>query len=360
MFKYSQQKEDKFSAYSGAIKTGVLYLNDEGKCLWKDSSAENLFGTLQGNESGQSFVREGESSEYCLQTYLEQQDRELFLEHIRKCAESQDSVSTVLDFRSLDGTLKKMQITSYPASKCIDQNGFMTIIYDLSIYQSLKELVSRIEELNIVGKLAGSVAHEVRNPLTVVRGHLQLLGWNKSLTEYYEQFESMIAEIDRAVEILNELLYMVRPREPRMERQNINELLNKLYELLNAEALVNQHEILYELEEVPEVMLDKKKFRQIVLNLVNNGLQAMENHNKIIIRTYTKDSKVYFAVRDHGKGIPPEILIKLGTPFLSTKANGTGLGLASCYNIVAEHKARMEVDTGPEGTTFTVIFNEAV
>jgi signal transduction histidine kinase len=83
----------------------------------------------------------------------------------------------------------------------------------------------------------------------------------------------------------------------------------------------------------------------------------MENHGKIIIRTYAKDDKVFFAVEDHGKGIPPEVLPKLGTPFFTTKPGGTGLGLASCYNIVAEHKAKMEVESSPQGTRFTVIFD---
>jgi len=223
---------------------------------------------------------------------------------------------------------------------------------------SFKEICNRLEELNFIGKIAGSVAHEVRNPLTVVRGHLQVLGWDKALENHYERLETMILEIDRAVEILNELLYMSRPSKPKMERQNINDILNKLYQLLNAEALVHLHEVEYDLQVIPDVMLDQKKFRQVVLNLVNNGFQAMENHSKIILRTYSQDGKVFFAVKDHGKGILQEVLGKLGTPFLTTKPNGTGLGLASCYNIIVEHNAKMEVDTGPEGTTFTIIFDE--
>ena len=84
----------------------------------------------------------------------------------------------------------------------------------------------------------------------------------------------------------------------------------------------------------------------------------MEKHSSVIIRTYSKEGRVYFSVKDHGKGIPPEVLKNIGTPFVTTKTDGTGLGLASCYNIVAQHGASMEIETGSEGTTFTIIFNE--
>lgn len=361
MFQYSHETEDNdHGTYTGAIRTEVLYLDVEGNYWLPDSSAEGFISDFRLSESRQERIAENQPAKYNLHKYLSNEDKIIFQEHLIKCSAAKNGVTSTLDFRLPDGSVKKVQMTSFPGSHCLHTSGFLTILHDLSIYQSLKDLAIRIEELNLVGKIAGSVAHEVRNPLTVVRGHLQLLSWDKALTPYYEQFESMIAEVDRAVEILNELLYMSRPREPRLERQNLNEILNKLYELLNAEALVNQHEVVYELEDVPDVNLDKKRFRQIVLNLVNNGLQAMDNHNRIIIRTYARDGKVYFAVQDHGKGIPPEVLKKLGTPFVSTKANGTGLGLVSCYSIVAEHKAEMEVETGPGGTTFTIIFDEAV
>lgn len=222
-----------------------------------------------------------------------------------------------------------------------------------------KDISSCFEELNLTEKIAGSVAHEVRNSLTVVRSRLQLMSWDESLKEYYEQLETMIVEIDRAVEILSELLHMSKPSELKLEPQNLNDILNDFYQLLRGETLAKHHEITLQLEKIPDVMVNKKKFLQVVLNLVNNGIQAMEGHGKLIIRTYAEDGKVFFAVKDHGGGIPIEILPKLGTPFLTTKTNGTGLGLTFCYNIIAEHKAVMKVDTGAEGTTFTIVFDES-
>lgn len=364
MFNYSLLKDD--AAGKGlpfnVLETGIAYLNPNGFCSYANESAKVFINSLisESEEHSSSLVKEGDNQGLNLQEYISPQDKALLQEHLQKCSVTDDRVITIINIRSAKGNTYRVQMTSIPSCKCCGGNSYLTVLQGLSNYQSLNDVFIRLEELNLVGKIAGSVAHEVRNPLTVVRGHLQLLSWDENLKKHNGQLETMIAEIDSAVEILTELLYMSRPSKPKMERHNINDILNKLYQLLNAEALVNLHEIVYELKEVPDVMLDKKKFRQVVLNLVNNGFQAMDNHSQLIIRTYSQDGKVFFSIKDHGKGIPQEVMNKIGTPFLTTKPNGTGLGLAACYNIVNEHKAKMEVDTGPQGTTFTMIFDEVI
>jgi nitrogen-specific signal transduction histidine kinase len=340
-----------------AITTSVFYLKANGWCYSTNrplpDSRENA-----AKEAAADYIAE-KQKRFNLHDYVISEDKALLEAHLQKCARTEANVESVLRFKLPDGGAKRVQIISVPGCRCFGPDGCLTIIQDIHNYLGLKDVFNRLDELNLVGKIAGSVAHEVRNPLTVVRGQLQLLGWNTLLKKYNEQLETMISEIDRAVEMLTELLYMSRPSQTRMERQNINEILNHLYQLLNAEALVNLQEVVYQLGEVPDVMLDKKRFRQVVLNLVNNGLQAMDEHKQVIVKTYASDGKVYFIVKDHGKGIPPEVLKKLGTPFVSTKASGTGLGLAACYNIIAEHQAKIEVETGPQGTTFTIIFDAA-
>ena len=342
---------------SDSFKMGYFFLRDDGSCTCVNKSAAAFIGELMQESCG--LVRDGDLGVIKLKDYLTCEDKLLLDEHIRCCTEEKDDVVTILNILRPDGFKQLVQLSS-PSGYSGEnyKHGYLTIIIILNDSQPLQEDFERLEELNLVGKIAGSVAHEVRNPLTVVRGHLQLLSWDDNLNKYNEKLDTMILEIDRAVEILTELLYLSRPTESKLERQNINDVLNKLFQLLNAEALVNSHELIYELEPVPDVMLDKKRFRQVVLNLVNNGFQSMENHSSLIVRTYADAGKVYFSVKDHGKGIPPEVLNRIGTPFFTTKTNGTGLGLASCYNIVAQHGASMEIDTGPEGTTFTIIFDQ--
>lgn len=103
-------------------------------------------------------------------------------------------------------------------------------------------------------------------------------------------------------------------------------------------------------------MLDEKEIRQLILNLVRNGLEAMPPKKRLKIKTYTEGDEVVLAVQDEGSGIPDELLAKLGTPFFTTKEKGTGLGLAVCYSIANRHKATIIPETGPKGTTFYVRF----
>lgn len=350
----------KHSLQTDIVGMGYFFLRDDGSCACINNSDLEFLSNLMKDSSEP--VRDGEEEVIKLKDFIIPEDLVLFDKHLKCCSQAEENIVTILGIQVSDGNIKQVQLNTLPGytREYSGQTGYLTIILNLNDFQGLKDVFQRLEELNLVGKISGTVAHEVRNPLTVVRGHLQLLSWDESLKKHCERLETMILEIDRAVEILNELLYMSRPTQSKLERENINTMLNNLYQLLNAEALVNLHEVVYELSPVPDVMLDKKRFRQVVLNLVNNGFQAMENHSSIIIRTYSQDEKVYFSVKDHGKGIPPEILKKVGTPFITTKTNGTGLGLASCYNIVTQHGASMEIDTGPEGTTFTVAFDQVI
>ncbi|HBS58838.1 MAG TPA: hybrid sensor histidine kinase/response regulator, partial [Firmicutes bacterium] len=102
--------------------------------------------------------------------------------------------------------------------------------------------------------------------------------------------------------------------------------------------------------------LNDKEIRQLILNLVRNGLEAMDSGGMLTIETGVNDKGVVLAVRDQGKGIPEEILSKLGTPFFTTKKDGTGLGLAVCYRIASRHGAMIEYETSPEGTDFYIYF----
>jgi signal transduction histidine kinase len=120
--------------------------------------------------------------------------------------------------------------------------------------------------------------------------------------------------------------------------------------------MVFDKHVVFNLGVVQELLLDEKEIRQLILNLVRNGLEAMPVGKKLTISTYMEKGEVVLAVQDEGGGIGSEMLDKLGTPFFTTKEYGTGLGLAVCYSIAARHNAWIEVDTGPGGTTFYVRF----
>ncbi len=126
--------------------------------------------------------------------------------------------------------------------------------------------------------------------------------------------------------------------------------------LIETDAIKNDKYVNLELEEVPDLLLEKNDIKQLILNLTRNGLEAMNPGGYLTIKTFTGGHEVVLAVNDQGKGIPPEHLEKMGIPFFTTKDYGTGLGLAVCYKIAARHNASINIETCPAGTTFFVKF----
>jgi len=227
---------------------------------------------------------------------------------------------------------------------------------DITECKRIEKEMARIAQLNLVGEMAAGIAHEIRNPMTSVRGFLQLLGDKEECSRYKNYFDMMISELDRANSIITEFLTLARNKAMLLKKQNLVTIIRTLLPLLQKEGIKTDKYIQADLEEVPDLLLDEDEIRQLIINLVRNGLEAMPPGGKVIIRTYTEDNEVVFSVQDEGKGISAEVLEKIGTPFFTTKDKGTGLGLAVCYSIATRHKATISVDTSPGGSTFYVRF----
>jgi len=232
--------------------------------------------------------------------------------------------------------------------------GIMGIHRDITERKLMETEMKRLDGLNLIGQMAASIAHEIRNPMTTVRGFLQLLGSKPNLLDYNNYFELMIEELDRANSIITEFLSLSRNTPIELNMQNLNTIFNKLLPMLQADALKNEHVIIVELEEIPNFELNEQEIRQVILNLARNGFESMAAGGVITIKTYLENDQAVIAVSDQGSGIPPEVLKNIGKPFLTTKDNGTGLGLAVSYNIVHRHEGTIYIETGSEGTTFVI------
>ncbi|GBG57661.1 ATPase [Sporomusaceae bacterium FL31] len=216
--------------------------------------------------------------------------------------------------------------------------------------QAEKEL-ARLDQLHLVGEMAAGIGHEIRNPLTTVRGYLQLLGIKKKLPNP-ETLQIMISELDRANSIITEFLKLAKNKVIQRSLYSLNDLVENLMPILQAEASLRGHDLIYISTATPAVMIDEKEVHQVVLNLVMNGLDAMTAHGVLKIQTSTVQNRVMLSITDQGPGIPDEVANKIGTPFFTTKANGTGLGLSICFAIAERHGGRLEFITDPNGTTF--------
>lgn len=248
------------------------------------------------------------------------------------------------------------EVYSYPFQDINGSPLVLELLIDISSRKKFEKEMARLSKLNLIGEMAAGIAHEVRNPMTTVRGFLQLLLQKESYHQDKENFNIMIDELDRANTIITEFLSLTKDKAANPKIQGLNNILNSLFPLIQADAMVADKYVNLELNEIPDLLLDEKEIHQLVLNLTRNGLEAMPSGGVMTIKTYLDANEVVLSVQDRGTGIPADAIDKIGTPFFTTKDNGTGLGLATCYSIVLRHNASINFDTGPDGTSFYVRF----
>lgn len=218
--------------------------------------------------------------------------------------------------------------------------------------------VAKLERFNIIGQLAAGLGHEVRNPLTTIRGFLQMLQNKTDLLIYKGYFDLMIEELDRTNSIITDFLSLAKSKPTVLKRQSLNNLLANLFPLLQADAYSRGKKCIFSPGEITELDIDANEITQLVLNFTRNGLDAMPQDGCITITTLMDGQNIVLIVKDEGKGISAEHIAKLGTPFFTTKENGTGLGLVMCYSIADRHNALIEVKSGLDGTAFSVRFSQ--
>lgn len=230
------------------------------------------------------------------------------------------------------------------------------IIRDIRERKKVEAEMARLDQLRLLGETAAGIAHEIRNPMTTVRGYLQLFSQRPNLQSYDNQFQLMITELDRANSIITDFLSLSKEQTTRLTLHNLNDIICALLPILQTNALFASQEVQVSLGDIPSILMDERQMRQLILNLVQNGIEAMEPGGVVEISTICLEGKVLLKIKDQGPGIEPTILEKLGTPFFTTKDNGTGLGLTVCYCIAARHQAEITIHTEGIGTTFQVAF----
>jgi len=261
-------------------------------------------------------------------------------------------------FRTKQGRVR----TGLSSTAIVELGGVpcvVTATKDITELRELEQELARFDRLNLVGRMAAGIGHEIRNPLTTIRGFLQILAQNETEAGKLEYFDIMLEEIDQANLIISEFLSLAKDKANERKAANLNDIIASLLPLLRADAAARGHTVGTDFGELPDAYLDAKEIRQLLLNLARNGFEAMPEYGCLTIRTRQEAGEVILAVADTGCGIDPAIRARLGHPFVTTKENGTGLGLAICYQIAGRHHASIAYTTGDNGTTFTVRFPAA-
>jgi signal transduction histidine kinase len=226
--------------------------------------------------------------------------------------------------------------------------------------EQFEQALLNLDRLNLVGQMAASMGHEIRNPMTTVRGYLQVLKRKQEYQEQSDIFELMIEELDRANSIITEYLSLAKDKHVELESHDLNHLVETMYPLLQADANERGHTVYLQLNPIPDIQLDEKEIRQAIINIVRNSIEAIDKNGSIYISTYREANDIVLAIQDNGPGMPAAVLEALGTPFMTTKANGNGLGISVCYQIFQRHKAKFKVLSNSDGTTLIVRFKEEI
>lgn len=279
-------------------------------------------------------------------------DRALVGEKISR----KESITDIeISFRKKSGELR-LGLYSAEGLTINGEDCLLNMLIDITDRKQLENEMNRLNQLNLVGEMAASIGHEIRNPMTTVRGYLQILRENEDYIKEIEYFDLMIEEMDRANLIITEFLSLAKNKMVQHKIDNLNSIIGTLLPLVRANAMIMDQYVNLDLHDLPDLLLDSKEISQLILNLVNNALESMPAGGEVTIHTFSNQTSVVLAVKDHGYGIKPELLDKLGTPFFTTKDQGVGLGLATCYRIASRHNAKIDLESSPKGTTFWVIF----
>ncbi|UCZ52060.1 hypothetical protein LGQ02_14550 [Bacillus shivajii] len=239
--------------------------------------------------------------------------------------------------------------------------GFITLlilflIERIQMSEKLEQDLQKSEQLRLVSELAASVAHEVRNPMTVARGFIQLIHSSPKLSKDEKKYLQLtMSELDRAQSIISDYLSLAKPKDKVYEPVSVYYVMDKVRHTIQAYALMNNVSVYRDVPPHLKVKADERELTQVLLNLAKNGIEAMENGGSLILSATQKRSRVILRVKDTGCGMTNDQLKQLGTAYYSTKEKGTGLGLMITYNIIHSWGGQVSVQSKVnEGTEFMI------
>ncbi|MGO1470818.1 MAG: two-component system sensor histidine kinase NtrB [Tissierella sp.] len=247
---------------------------------------------------------------------------------------------------NIEGIEKYLVLTVTPLFNILNKlQGLVVIIQDKSKEKNLEAQAIRSDRLVAVGELATGIAHEIRNPMGIIKTISQTLQEENDNEDLLEGLEIIIKEIDRANRVIDGILNFAKPIGNEMKEVSLNALLEEVVNITN--KYVKKQNVIIELylEDEINIIADKEKLMQVFINLIFNASQAMAMDGKIIITTVTRDSGVNISFKDTGIGIKKEDIKKLFNPFFTTKEKGIGLGLSVSDRIIQDHNGYMIIDS---------------
>ncbi|WP_339149761.1 MULTISPECIES: PAS domain S-box protein [unclassified Sutcliffiella] len=287
-----------------------------------------------------------------LHYYLQQEQLQDLQNHWKDCPDSEE-LSGEVCLEDETG----MQIIEYSAKKNVIEGLHMTIFRNITEKREMEDQLRKSDTLTVVGELAAGIAHEIRNPMTALKGFIQLLQNSMNEDQYAMYFDVITSELKRIESIITEFLVLAKPQAISYQRKSVTVTMKETLDLLSAQASLDNVQFVTSIEEgLPDIYCEPNQLKQVFINILKNAIEVMPKGGTVsVVLSKEEGEQVLISIRDEGIGIPEDKLKKLGEPFYTTKDRGTGLGLMVSYKIVEEHNGTIEVSSElGKGTTFHI------
>jgi two-component system, sporulation sensor kinase A len=348
-YKDIEEKEHELSSLINAMPDFVCFKDGEGRWMRVNQFGKDLYHLNHINYYGKTDAELAVASPFFKDAFLYciQSDKEAW-EHngTSRCEES---------FFVPSGELKTFDVIKVPLYFSNgERRGLVTIGRDITQQKNAETMLLQKEKLSVVGELAAGIAHEIRNPLTSIKGFVQLM--KESDKSSHNRYEIILSELDRINQIVSELLVLSKPQSVIHKPFHINDLIKYVVNLTSHEALMYNVQLKVR-NQVKETYIngDINQLIQVFINILKNSIDAMPKGGEILFTTERLDGNIVFTIEDTGIGIPEERLEKIGEPFFTLKEKGMGLGLTVSNKIIHEHKGFMDIESEVgKGTIVTI------
>lgn len=324
---------------------GVIAVDKQGRVTTMNPAAEHITG-------------------YSLQELLGKPYSSIFIDTgfdspvLETLQQGTGHVALEISFPARERTIEISVTTSQIHNARGELIGALVIFSDLTARKESQRRLAQTERLATLGELMAGVAHEVRNPLTAIKGYAQILKQHDLQPAHQQYLAVILKEIDSINRVIQQLLDFARPRRGLWQPVHLNQLLDECLVLIQTSGLEARiHFASHYDSSLPPIDADGELLKQVLLNILINAVQAISARGNITIRTLRwDDAHQAIAIQDDGCGIAPEHQKKIFDPFFTTKASGTGLGLALSQRIINAHHGDIQLVSQPgHGATFTLI-----
>ncbi|MFC6038732.1 ATP-binding protein [Paenisporosarcina macmurdoensis] len=335
--KQIEEEKEKLSLLIDTMPDAISFKDGEGRWLQINKFGAQLFELEGVDYKGKTDREMAQYTEfyhdaliYCIDT-----DEEAWKAgKVSRCEE-------IIPLR--DGSSKTFDAFKVPIfNDDGSRKGLVVIGRDITALKETESMLRQSEKMSVLGELAAGIAHEIRNPLTTIKGFMQM-GQEKTI-KLDQHIDVLVDEIDRINTIVNELLVIAKPTDVIFSKKNINTIVSEVVQLLSIEAALQSTQLNVIEQDQFHTYCNDSKLKQVFMNIIKNALEAISTEGEVTITIYDKNED-HFAIKfeDNGCGIEESRLKHIGEPFYSVKEKGIGLGMTVCFRIIESHKGSIHI-----------------